>query len=576
MKAAHDYLWPDPLVWNFWTERRFRHHCKDWQFISMAGGSHIAKSYDAAKIALLYWLADPEHRGIIVASTTLAGMERRIWGYILKFLKSAAIQLPYHYKQTPNPKITYRKDELKKAGEARDTLHGMMAIAAKRGDSSEAIANWIGTHPDNGMLVVLDECTNMPTAILDAIPNLDTAKGGFQLIGIANSDSKYDLHGMLSTPKVGWNNIDPYRDHTWETTQHKGVCLFFSCYESPAIMEQDPVKKAALSKVFITQEKLERKEQNPGKDSEGFWRFTLGFWKSSAVDNTVISEPFLKDYKIGKDTEWSGLYPLKICAGLDPAFSTGGDNCVLRLAYLGVDIMGNVVLDFKRETLLFKIPIAPNSGSSAESQIATKVLSILNQHGATLANLCIDASGAGRGLAEILKLTANSLFTPKKIFTIRHGRQRTEEEGVFVKTNYELWFGFRDFIQKAQIRGLDDITLMQLTTRLVEIDPNSKRQTLENKLEYRQRMKGVQPELAHSPDEADAAALCLQSAILNFGFYPGETKNMNVLVANDPYLQSAIRAQREVDMKKKEYDRKTPIKSGFGGGFESYLKMKRI
>ena len=104
--------------------------------------------------------------------------------------------------------------------------------------------------------------------------------------------------------------------------------------------------------------------------------------------------------------EWLGLRSLQVVGGLDPSFSTGGDDCILRLAYLGQSISGEQVLDFRGEDLLFKIMISAQSRDSIEIQITNQVLRILNQFGCELHNVAIDASGQGRALGGTLQLGA--------------------------------------------------------------------------------------------------------------------------------------------------------------------------
>lgn len=521
MKAVHDYLWPD-AVWHYWTERRFKAHCNGWNFITYAGGASCAKSRDAAVIAIIFWLANPVGRTVIVASTSLESLGSRIWGYVTKLINKMAIKLPYNYLSGNAPKILYPAN--KKSGKIKDTIHGMFAVAAKQGDDETVISSWIGRHPDEAILVILDESTDMPPALTKALPNLEQGVEFFQCMAIGNSNSKYDLHGALSTPKAGWNSIDPMKDTQWETTQKNGICLFFSCYESPAIHETNEEIKKILGKFLITKEQIEDKEKLLGKYSDSFWRFVLGFWRSESADETVISKNFIETFDVFTIAEWSGIYPLHMVAGLDPAFSTGGDSCVLRAAILGQTVEGNIVLDFRGNELLFKIPIIANTEKSADLQIADFVIEKLRKLGIPLNHLCIDANGQGRALGEVIKLRANSLFAPIKIYSVRTGNVAVKSFDVKIVTSHELWFSFRDFIQHKQIKGVDSTTINQLTSRLVIIKGN--KQVLESKKDYKNRMGAIMPSLAHSPDEADAAALCLQSAIINYGFTPGQRRDM--------------------------------------------------
>lgn len=518
MLAAHDYIWPKGKeTWHYWTERRFREHCSGYNYISYAGGASTSKSYDAAKIALLFWLSNPRGHAVIIASTTLHSLGARIWGYVMSMINSMSIEFPYVYMRSQPPKILFERD---------DAQHGIFAAAAKQGDDDAAIRDLIGRHPKDGMLFIADEATDMPVALLKALPNLESGQDFFQAMFIGNSLSKFDLHGSVSTPRLGWGSVNPIKDVKWETNQKNGICLFFSCYESPAIHESDIVKKKRLGKFLITQEEIDEKEKLYGKNSDSFWRFVLGFWKSTSTDSTVVSREFIDAFRVFDRAQWLGIEPLVLVGGLDPAFSTGGDQCVLRFGMLGQTVDGDIVLDYRGESLLYRIAITARSDKSADLQVADRVLEILEQVRCPLHHVCVDANGQGRALGELIRERGRLFKPPIKIYSTRGGNIAVNSFDVVVKSYHELWFAFRSFIQGNQIKGLDLKTVNQLTTRLIVQNEKTLKQQLESKIVYKKRMGSIMPSLAHSPDEADAAALCLQSAMLNFGFVPGQRRDI--------------------------------------------------
>lgn len=444
----------------------------------------------------------------------------------MRFLSTMKVKLPFQYLGGGAPRILYPAK--RSENEIRDTIHGMFAVAARSGGENDdaAIREWIGRHPEDALMLILDECTDLPVAILGAFANLDSVTKPFQVLGIGNSNSKNDVHGALSTPKhpKGWASVNPKTDIQWETTQRNGLCLYFSAYESPALFEKDPDRKRKLGVFLPNEERIAVKEKELGKDSDAFYRFVLGFWKDGSGTDIVISKQFLDGYDVYKNSEWLGLFPLQIVGGLDPAFSTGGDQCILRLAILGVDVDGKVVLDYRGEELTFVIPILKSKDEAAELQISRTVLKILERHNCPLHHVTIDATGQGRALGSVLFLEAKVLKPPIKIYSTRHGIHQQKSFDVIPMNTYELWNAFRDFMQNNQIRGLDHTTIVQLTSRRVEL--KNGKMVMESKDEYKKRMGAILPSLAHSPDRADAAALALQSAVLNFGFHPGQKREM--------------------------------------------------
>jgi hypothetical protein len=569
LKSAHDYLWPD-TIWHYWTEERFRAHCEGRNYIVLAGGASTGKSFSAAQLALLFWLASPQTRAVIVASTTLESLNSRIWGYVISLLKTAKIRLPVIYTKSPNQKILY-DDGQKKQGNLRDTIHGMFAIAAKKGDDDEAISSWIGRHPKEGLMLVLDEATDMPLSIMKALPNLEAKSDIFQCIAIGNSLSRFDLHGTLATPKAGWDSIDPMKDKQWETTQRNGICLFSSCYDSPAIHETDPERKKKLSKFLVTQEEIEAKKKEFGEDSDSFFRFVLGFWRKTSSVEVVIDPDYIDRFRVREGVYWSGLYPLTLIGGLDPSFSSGGDDCILRLAYLGVASNGKVVLDYQGDRFLYRIPIIASSPKAPELQIIDSVIDIMRAEGLDIRYLAIDSSGAGRMLGETLKLRLGTNYTPVKILTGYYGGKVKQHDHEWVtKDAYNLWTDFRPFIEREQIKGLDSTSIFQLTHRLTFVNVKTGKMTLELKHEYKRRIGAIIRNQAKSPDEADAAALTLQAAILRAGFVPGATMNINVDL---DWMQQKLAALKPQESEKKV--EKPELKATFTGDIHD-LNFRRF
>lgn len=543
MKAIHDYFWPD-AIWHAWTEERYRAHCAGWTYTSLAGGASAAKSHDVGGIVVIDWIVDPQNRTIIVASTTLEGLSTRVWGYVTKALKTVRFPLAYKYVKSGSPKILWAPGGNIRGQDIEDTIHGVFAIAAKQGSDDEAIKNWIGRHPNKYLHIVFDEGTDMPPAVIKSAPNLSTGGHVFQCTVIGNSKDENDLHGAMSTPDIGFDKIDPMRHTRWTTSQDNGICLFSSCYESPAIWETDPIKKEKLGFLF-TREKIEKKKQEYGDGTTSFWRFVVGFWNRGNSEKTIISREFMRTFNIHARATWSGLHPIRMVAGLDASFSTGGDATILRLGLLGHTIHGKMVLDFRGESLLFRITIMANAGIPAESQIALQVKTILNEYKIPLSDLCMDATGQGRALGEVIRLTMDVPYSPIRIYSAKTGGQKNSFD-VIVMTPYEIWYPFRSLLMQGQIMGIDGTTAFQLSNRLIV--KKGERETLETKLEYKSRIAAASPAMAHSPDEADSASLCLQSAIRRYGFYAGQ--KLEIKTSEQAYIDARmVEANKALSLK---------------------------
>jgi hypothetical protein len=544
----------DRIVWprlqatsNYWHDGRMREHCSTSRYITLAGCASSAKSHSAARIALLYWWALPRERTVLVSSTTLASLDGRVWGYVKQLFGDAAIPLEGEIRTSKPAKIIIpaEKNEFGKRNE--DSIHGIFAVAAKTGSKEKSIGDLIGRHPKDGILIMLDECTDQPLNLIEAFPNLDTAPW-FQVWGIGNSNSWHDLHGILSTPKKGIKSIDPKRDTKWETTQTRGVCLYYSGYNSPAIVEADPAKKARLSKFFPTIEKINEKKLKLGADSEGFHRFVLGFWRTVGTAEVVISNEHLERYNPGRRPEWSGHFPLKSIYGIDMAFTASGDSCLMRKVTIGHTVSGLWVADMGGRDAIRRLHIRPGMGSP-EIQICHQIARILMDEGLNLDSVVLDCSGGGRVFPELLRVETGLGGQPLKVISTGkdHGLKEAPGDTSFMTISaLQLWLLYRTYIQEGQIFGLDNETVTQLTSRRILRKPSGAQ--LEPKEDFVKRLNQIKAEATTSPDEADAGALALLGASVRLQFYaarmsasPSSSDAIFLSAVSDPAIQAALR-----------------------------------
>lgn len=182
-----------------------------------------------------------------------------------------------------------------------------------------------------------------------------------------------------------------------------------------------------------------------------------------------------------------------------------------------------------------------------------RIIKILADHKCPLEHVALDITGVGRALGELVRIQGKFVGQPVRIVTVPSGRKAVNSFDAIPKTPLQLWAEYRNFIQHDQIRGLDDKTLYQLTSRLTEY--KNGKEMLEGKQAYRRRVAAIDPSLAHSPDEADAGALCLQAAIIKLGFSPGQARELPANM-DEGYKKLAIfdmAAYREAEEKRKNY-----------------------
>jgi hypothetical protein len=558
MCRAHDLLWPQFIPTNnYWMYERFWVHVADgrdsnprYSQIVFTSGAGTGKSVDCAKIGCLFWLSKPTEHACIVATTTIASAKKRIWGYVNELMNKTAIPLDYEIKGNPPKCVTPVP-----RGQQADEIHSMLVVAAKEGDSDRAIRDIIGHHPKKGILVILDECTDLNIELYGSMDNLEQGVEFCQIIGVGNAKDKDDLHGSMATPENGWDSVDPDTDRVWYTKHENrnGVCLFFHPYDSPAIHEKDPVKKDLLGKFLMTEEKITKKVKKFGANSEGYYRFVLGFWRKQEVDKYIVTRNFLEEHKVQEPVHWAGYYKLLPVAGLDTAIKAEGKGCVLRFGIMGVDVKGNVVVDFRSDELLHYIHISRHTSVSAERQLCEQVLEYLMRYDCSLQYLAIDSTGLGRMCAELIRtvyanksgIPYEQVPSPMKVMSSRSPNAKVKEDpNLHVIPPYEQWVAIRQLMSHHQLKGLDMQAFQQLSKRKV-INKNGK-MFLEEKEEYISRMRVSDPENATSPDEADAMALALQVAIHRRGLRLG--KKAEIIVGEDvnDVINEKMRAARAI------------------------------
>lgn len=447
---------------------------------AITGPKSAGKTTAAAIYALLFWLADPTNTAVIVCSTTVPGLRRRIWKEIKKY---------FRYVKHLAPDANMVESKMAIQATKNDDGNGIFGIAVAGGQTEKALGRIIGFHPKN-LLIIVDEATDTPEAIDEACANLDKVEGEFQIIRLGNAKSHFDPHGKACEPKKGWKSINVEHDF-WETKN--GACLHLDGIKSPNI-------KLGKRKFpyLLDQKDCDKDAAKYGENSPKFWRFIRGFWAPSGAENTVLTEAMAIRFNVRDKAEWMGKPTL--CASLDPAF--GGDRCVLKIGAFGTCKDRKKRIEIRE---VVPIELVADSEEPIDYQIARQVKAACKTRGIRPEHFGTDATGTGRGVAAILRRE----WSPR-IQVVEFGGAATdrpvsnenpkpcfEEYGNFVT---ELWFAFREFVESDQIRGLPDEDILEFCIRQYDTRAQGI-VVLEPKPAMKERTGG------NSPDLADADAV---------------------------------------------------------------------
>ena len=523
--------------------------------VSNQDGLYVTKDYivthnshDAAMIALLFWLANPTQRIVLVASTSLSDLQNRIWGYIQKFYTmehNKDIILPGKlYSSNNAPKILCNK---------QDPIHGVFAVPLKPGKDSKPSANLIGRHAKEGFMAIIDEGTDVNPGFMDARANWESGVTTYQLMVIGNSNSKFDPHGLLSKPKGGWHTVNPDFDSEWETKN--GICLYFDCYASPALPDngESPEKIKRIRKFLFNEDTIEAKKIQYGENTPSFWRYVRGFWPKDDVSNTVLTVTMCDKFKVEERVAWEGVGKIIRVAGLDPSFTGSGDDCVFRWAEFGISDTGVETVDFGGKERIIYIKIDDTSSEPAEYQILRQVKKLCGELGIEPRNLAVDTWGAGSGLGSILREEWSTQIhqvvssgAPTDLL-VANGREEIASQ-VYDRRVTELWFSVRELVLGGQIKGLDTISEEQFCTRTYESLRGKYK--LEAKPEYKMRLGKVDNHYK-SPDEADAVAFIIDLLRQRYG--------LKAVVGEE---NKKTKEQRVLEELQKEFDFERKLQTG--------------
>lgn len=514
IQSAIDLLWnkrfKDSYMWNDWTELMMRKFCEN-NYTAVTGSAASWKTTTAGLYALCKWFSSPADTAVILTSTTLDGLRRRIWKEVTRY-----------YRMEPAMGNLIQSRNCIQFTKGSDDA-GIFGIAVDKGDIDKAIGKIIGFHARN-ILVVVDEMQYTSEAIVEACVNLEAGAETFQFVGLGNADDQLDPHGRMCEPENGWDSITPERD-TWKTK--RGVCIHLDALDSPNVKAGKDLYPG-----LVRQRDIDNTIRDYGADSPQFWQMRRGFWPPEGISRTVLSAPMIAKFKARDKAVWVDNFVMG--AALDPAFE-GSDRCILRFGKCGLIDVGQKeehIEPFQGEKNtslmalslgeIIQIKVQLSIPEPIHYQIVRIVREACLERGVGPQMFALDSTGEGGGLASIF----HREWSPEIMCIEFGGRpsrkpvsntnpKRADEEYYLRVT--ELWYQFRLLVQNGQIRDLDNETAAELCQRkirmrgpLIQVEP---------KAEMKERTK-------KSPDLADAT-VCLSELFLSklssFKFLPQDT-----------------------------------------------------
>lgn len=518
-KRLDRLLWPTD-VWDEWDEMIDTELCAGG-VVGLAGGSSSGKTHGMAKFALKLYVCFPDSTTILISSTTLESLDRRIWGEILKYWKMAKERYP----NFPGV-LTESRREITTDGkeiEGRDRRNGIKGVAAKKGNQWVGLGDLIGTK--NAHVALLsDESGMMPPGFFDSGGNL-RSNDWFLQAAAGNPKDPLDSFGQLCEPKSGWDQLVQEKTQIWKTRDPLGRVIRLDGTDCPNL-KYGPGKEPCKSK--LTWRYVKEIEQTYGKDS---WKWDM--WIRARFPINVMSKrlfirKFCERFRAFNEPEWTEGRVTKLMS-LDAAFGAiGGDRCVAMELRFGptqdsqatgegvsvsVDSRGRLILGGATKQRLalvktFIVPVVSGGQILPTFQIVNWCKHYCEENDISPSHFFFDASMRGELVAAFMQSWST------QVVAIDFGGQCTERpdpenpakkaRDSYWKFVTELAFALRAVIAADQFRGmtLDVVREAEMRAWDQVSQGGSSRVIIESKTETKERM-------GWSPDCLD----CLETGV---------------------------------------------------------------
>jgi hypothetical protein len=493
-------------------------------FILLMGAASMSKSYSMGVRLMLEWIRDPEFTTVQVIGPSENHLEDNLFSHLVELHRNATIPLPGVVG-----KLFIGIDPRKRRGAIRGVVVPLGKKSAGRIQGTKRFPRK-KPHPVFGtlsrMFIFLDEMVNIPKGIWKDVDNvLANAQGdhGLKVIGAFNPTDPTDEVGRRCEPKGGWAQFEMDRDFDWKSTRGWRVVRLDAKFSENV---------QAGKKIF---EGLQTKEgfdliisNSGGTESAGYYTMARGCFPPSGVSMVIISAGMLNKFK----AEFIWLETPEECAGFDPALQ-GKDCAYFAKGKFGVasgikmpptlDAPKGTTIFFKNRSgnntprwalqleALFKMP--KPQGDSPSQEMAEAVVRLCKQLFIKPAWLCMDRTGNGAGVHDIIKylwstevqgVNYSEGCSDRKIMV---EDTKTPEE-LYDRVQSELWFLTRKLIEFDYAKVLPSADTAELFSQLGTrwFRATGKISKVESKDDYQLRNQ------AQSPDQADAFTLMCYGA----------------------------------------------------------------
>ena len=529
-----------------WTEEHFH----DWVMapsfpgrgVITWGPASCSKSYDTGLLMLLDWYTDPFDTVTRLGSTDKQSLKSRSWNAVVTFhavLKRNKLGLAVPGKFSKSG-YAILNDDADESPESVGEKAGIIGVAVNDSEDSGKLQ---GAHA-RYVRIVIDELATIThhDNIRKAMQNLRVGAKDFRFFALANPASWEDESCQYCLPEKGVSSVD-VDTGSWVST--KG--FFVRHHDGLKCITVTNPETVAEYPFLITKDVIAANlaDCDGNEDAPLFWQMVRGFPPPNAVGVPTVLDP-----AVARENHVTDPPPaapvVAVAAGIDPAWSEGGDGACYSKVLVRQPEQGYPVLDFSD---FRKLEIRASDPRPVTQQLLDQVRLIMSNPGGYVAPLYATAadSSANQGLADDIDIYIGQ--GADRVLHVNNSqkasdapiRANTEVKGFeeYRDRAAEAWCTLAMFCKAGQVRGLPRPALEALVKRRFLTTKGSavprKPLALERKEDFKARV------FKRSPDEADACALAALAVkerlgILPYGWVPVAAKP---LVDQGSYAQQS-------------------------------------
>ena len=512
-------------------------------------------SNDYGLLMLLDWATDPFDTAIRLGSTDKISLKSRSWEAVLRYFmllkhNDKGLLFPGKVSKTGFAILNDDRDE---SAESIGEKAGIIGVAVNDSEDSGKLQ---GAHAKFVRLVIdelatIDHHQNIRKAIVNLRVGAD-----FRFFALANPESWENESCRYIIPKDGISSVDV--DTGFWVSSSGYLVRHHDGYKSPALESPEKAKEFPF---LMTRDVIDANlaDCDGNEDAPLFWQMVRGFPPPTGKGIPTVLDPKVADDQRVTYPAPAGSRVVGCAAGIDPAWSEGGDgacysNCKLRVANDG----SYPILDFSD---LYKFQIKASSSDPVTLQLRNQALAVMNDPGkytAPLSATGVDASG-NQGLADDLDIyvgqgvtrTVHVNFSERASeLPVRYGSS-TPGNRKYRDRATEAWCTLALYCKAGMVRGLPERVLAALTKRRFVTPRGSviprEPLALEPKEEFKQRAFG-----GKSPDEADAAAIAALMVkevlgVLPYGWLPKADRPLAEAKGTVAYAQASLPVSEALD-----------------------------